>query len=689
MAFSVRKEFHSDLATLLLNEIQYQKSAYYYFLGKPDPWSITDEAPLTAEINSSLEDTRIRTNALYFKKISPNEVTLVTKRYNWVNGRVYAQWDHTKDMSQLNFYCYTVDGNGIFKCLDNNGGSPSTVEPTGKSFLPFRTSDGYLWKYMYTVPSFKRKQFASSNYIPVQRALTDSFYNRGSIEHVGITNAGTGYTSIDETNIVVSGGTTTGSGAVLSIDSFGGPGSITGVSIVSGGSGYTLGARTTVTSLYGFGAEFSLTFTAGVLTDVEIISGGYGYTTGDTVNVVVGGCELFPVISRIDGSVLEVKIINPGAGYLTVPTVNIVASSGTPSGAYPGNPGAILTPIVSNGKVVRVLIPDPGKNYPVDTNTKIIVSGDGTGATFSPVIKDGSIIDVIIDDAGTGYTNISMLVTGAGTGATLVATISASDFVSEQSIVEQTAVRGAIHAIQITEPGEDYSTTTTMLIEGDGSGAAGHVITENGKIIRVVMTSYGSDYTYANVVFSDPNRFDPLGTKVVASGYAIFPPGQGHGADSIVELYADTLAISTRLQSNVELNLVGQDFRQFGLMRNPRNLQTGILYKGISHLSVFEVLFQDTSGLVLDELLQIDSTIFRVIWFDSERVMLQRTSSEVKTPIGELTAVSNNLRSYVCYRVITQPVLDKYSGNLLYVTSENPFVFSEDQGILVKTFIKL
>ena len=689
MAFSIRKEFHSDLATLLLNEIQYQKSSYYYFLGKPEPWSGTDIVPATAEENSTLEDTRIRSNALYFKKISPNEVTLVTKRYTWNEGEVFDQWDHTKDMSQLRFYCYTLDEHGLYKCLDNNGGAPSTVEPTGKSFLPFRTSDGYLWKYMYTVPNFKRKQFASSNYIPVQRALTDSFYNRGSVEHVGVSSNGSGYTSIEETNIVVSGGTTTGSGAVLEITSFGGPGSITGVSIVNGGTGYTLGAKTKVTSLYGVGAEFELTFTAGVLTGVEIVSGGYGYVPGDVIDVVVGGCELFPVISRIDGSILDVKIINPGAGYLTAPTVNVVASSGNPTGAYPGNAGAIIQPIVVDGSVVRILIPDPGKDYPVDTNTKIVVSGDGTGASFSPVVKDGSIIDVIINEAGTGYTNISMRVTGTGSGASLVATISASDFVSEQSVVEQTAVRGAIYSVQITEPGEDYSDSTTMIIEGDGSGAEGTVITENGKIKRVIMTSFGSNYTYATIKFVDPNRFDPLNNKKLATAYAILPPGRGHGADAIVELFADTLAISSRLQTNADLNLIEQDFRQFGLMRNPRNLQTGILYKGISHLSVFEVLFQDTSGLLVDELLQNGSTVFRVIWFDSNRVMLQRTSSELKSPIGELTAVEDNLRSYVCQRVISQPDLDKYSGNLLYVTSENPFIFSEDQGILVKTFIKL
>jgi hypothetical protein len=251
------------------------------------------------------------------------------------------------------------------------------------------------------------------------------------------------------------------------------------------------------------------------------------------------------------------------------------------------------------------------------------------------------------------------------------------------------AVDGAIYLVKMVTNGQDYTSTTTMTIDGDGTGASGHVIVENGQIKQVVMDSYGSGYTFANIKFTDPNRYDPLLTKQIASAYAVLPPRGGHGKDAVIELYADTLAISSRLQADHQLNMIDQDFRQFGIIRNPRNLQTGVLFKGISHLSVFEVLFQSTVGLVVNELLTIGQTTFRVIWFDSERVMLQRTSPKVMTPIGELVAASDSLRTYTCYRVVSQPVLNKYSGNLLYATGENPFVFAENQGVLVKTFIKI
>jgi hypothetical protein len=689
MSSLIRKEFHSDIASLLLNEIQYQKSAFYYFLGKSEAQETEVYAPITPEPNSFLEDTKIRTNALYFKKISPNEVTLVTKRYNWVLGEIYSAWDHSVDNSNNNFYVFTSEDHNVYKCLDNNNGLPSTVEPTGKSFLPFRTSDGYLWKFMYAVPNFKRKQFASSSFLPVQRALTDSFYNRGAIEQVGILNPGSGYTDVPLSNIIVSGGTTTGSGATLSITSFGAAGSITGIDVTTGGSGYTLGAYVVVTSINGRDARIDLDITAGVVTGATITYGGYGYTTGDIATVEVGGASFFPVISRSTHGLVDVITTNPGKGYLTAPTLTLVSSVGTPSGLYPGNASAILEPILVNGMIERVLIRDPGVGYSVDTSTTIVVTGDGTGASVSPVVMDGVIVDVIVENSGSGYTNVKLSVLGAGTGAALSATVAASDYQSEQSIVEQTAVDGAIYLVKMVTNGQDYTSTTTMTIDGDGTGASGHVIVENGQIKQVVMDSYGSGYTFANIKFTDPNRYDPLLTKQIASAYAVLPPRGGHGKDAVIELYADTLAISSRLQADHQLNMIDQDFRQFGIIRNPRNLQTGVLFKGISHLSVFEVLFQSTVGLVVNELLTIGQTTFRVIWFDSERVMLQRTSPKVMTPIGELVAASDSLRTYTCYRVVSQPVLNKYSGNLLYATGENPFVFAENQGVLVKTFIKI
>ena len=47
--------------------------------------------------------------------------------------------------------CVMTDEFYVYQCLHNNNGAASTVKPTGTSPNPFKTSDGYIWKLLYTL----------------------------------------------------------------------------------------------------------------------------------------------------------------------------------------------------------------------------------------------------------------------------------------------------------------------------------------------------------------------------------------------------------------------------------------------------------------------------------------------------------------------------------------------------------
>jgi len=82
------------------------------------------------------------------------------------------------------------------------------------------------------------------------------------------------------------------------------------------------------------------------------------------------------------------------------------------------------------------------------------------------------------------------------------------------------------------------------------------------------MDSYGTDYSYANITFTDSNR--PIAQDAItAAAYAIITPSTGHGWDAITELYGDVLAIATSLQQDDNLNIINQDYRQYGILKNP------------------------------------------------------------------------------------------------------------------------
>lgn len=686
MSYNLRKQFDTALASTFLDDIQYQKSNYYYFLGKLEPWG-DDDRPIDVVQNQTYaDDTLIRNNAAYFKKITPNDVTLVCPRYNWTSGTVYAQWDDTQDMETKVFYVIT-DEDQVYKCLNNNAGAASTVKPTFRPIGAFKTSDGYTWKYMYTVPSFKKSRFTSLGYIPVQKALSDSFYNQGSVESVSITSAGSGYTSAQETYISIS-GTTTGSGAAATFTR-NASGAITFVTITSSGSGYTAGVKITVNSSTGQGAVLTPVIVAGAVTGVTIVNGGFGYQAADTLQFSVGGASLLPVVSRVTGEIVNVLVIDGGIGYTTAPTLTVgVNIPATVDGKYGNNTTAILEAVIDKGSIQRVLIRDPGVNYPTSTDTTITIQGDGVGLQLSPVVYNGELVDVIVENPGYGYTNLILTVNGSGTGAVLRPIISSPDITSDQTIIEQTTVSGAIYAVVMTETGSGYTNTCQVSISGDGTGATATATVSNGAIQKVVMTSWGSGYTYATISFSDVNRNNSFGDFIDATAYAIMPPMNGHGYDAVKELYGKTVAISSSIRTDPLLTRYQQDYRQFGIIARPKNIISNKTSTVDFDFNAYQVTFNNVTNLVVDEVLMNNNMKYRVVFIDGLEVFLQPLHSKIVDPSGTFVAASNPNRSYSMSVISKRPVINKHTGSLLYISNEQPFEFSDTQSLLIKTYIR-
>lgn len=681
MLQTIRSEFHTSLAKSFANEVQLKKANYYFYLGKVSTWGGSD-LPVDASNLSLEEDLAIRDNILYLKKIGPTDVSLVTTRYNWIAGYNYDRWESASSMVGKSFYVVNSE-NRVYKCLDNNNKAASTVEPTGYNYSTISTADGYLWKYMYTIPAFKRSKFMNPLYIPVQLALSDSFYNKGSIESISVDSGGSGYADIQQTSITVANGSMTGAGAAFTIgvDS---SGRIISTHIAAGGSGY-ISAKASISSVNGQGAKLRLNIVAGVLTSIDILSPGVGYSAMDTATVNIGGAVLLPVISRIDGSLLSVKIIESGAGYVTAPTLTLT-SSPLGSGAY-GNAHAIVECVVFGGEIKQVLIKDPGQGYPANTSTTISVSGDGTGAELLPVVYNGAIIDVVTENSGSGYTFANLLVIGSGTGASLSATVGNSDYFSDQSVVEQTATPGAIYAVQVTNGGVNYTAAATVTITGDGVGATANATVVNGVVVDIKMTNFGSGYTRATVTVTDVTRLDIAGQQNCVASIVKNPYG-GHGHNAVEELNASTVSISYALRSDAKLNALAQDYRQYGILKNPTALSTGKFVTADSEIIAYAVTLSSVVGLSKDAVVKSGIYTYRVVDIAGTTVHLQPMGEAYSQPSNSITT-ENGSSSYSVLAVLSAPASNKYSGSLLMLSNEVPFEFTSEQGIAFKTYIKL
>ena len=234
-------------------------TAYYLFIGRPQSWS-TDVDVQGNSINEGTDTTPPTPNddisteyysydeLLGAKKITTSDITNVIQRRTWVSGTTYDMYEHNISSSNAaasgatnifdsNFYVIN-SANNVYKVIENDGATASTVEPTATSTAIFSTADGYRWKFMYSLTTSEATNFTTTDFIPVS---TDSTVSAAAVD-----------------------------------------GALDTILVVAGGSGYTLSSGTTITNIPirgdGSGGVASVTITGGAVSAATVTTAGTGYT---------------------------------------------------------------------------------------------------------------------------------------------------------------------------------------------------------------------------------------------------------------------------------------------------------------------------------------------------------------------------------------------------------------------------
>ena len=213
----------------------------------------SDTAPLTPGDNRNAQSFPFD-DLLAAKRITASDVTFAIPRRNWVSGTTYDIYRHdygeritgttsaqtsnsgATTLHDANFYVLTTARN-VYKCLDNDGDTASTVEPTGTSTTVQTLADGYKWKYMYTLSASQQSNFLSTDFMAVETNSTvSSAAVDGAIDIIRIKTPGSGGADGTHTNIDIRGD---GSGGKCSVTVAGGV--VTAVTVTTAGTGYTFG----------------------------------------------------------------------------------------------------------------------------------------------------------------------------------------------------------------------------------------------------------------------------------------------------------------------------------------------------------------------------------------------------------------------------------------------------------------
>ena len=261
MSSLITKNFKVLLAKQLYNLLDLTANSYlpttrrsymYAFIGKQLPWNAGTEVPVVPTETDAVMNDYYRYGILA-KQLSYTNASLVVDRNNWTANTHYNTYE-----SNTNFYVLNSKDQ-VFKCLANNSSSISTDEPTltlSTTSLeePYvLTSDGYKWKYLYTVSSVQKQKFLTDDWMPV-------VYNKfvraaavpGGIDIVTITNSGNNYTNGTTQGIISIDGD--GTGAILKANVTGGH--VVNVIIQDRGTQYTYAdlTFTDITGGVGIGA---------------------------------------------------------------------------------------------------------------------------------------------------------------------------------------------------------------------------------------------------------------------------------------------------------------------------------------------------------------------------------------------------------------------------------------------------
>lgn len=278
MVAIITTDFKKQIIQAIYDDVTDSAERYFIGIGRSEDWDSADLPPTPINSLRNIRNARLSLQSIK----SAEDVSFVVPRTNWVSGTIYNAWNDNIDRYPSPSYYVLTSDNGVYLCLEQGKNSfgnavPSTVQPTGASTKAFTTSDGYRWKFLYTITALNASKFLTANYLPVQLVdFVDSSSSALDIEQKGIQDAAI-------------------------------PGQISSIRILSGGTGYTSAPTISIIG-NGTGATATAVISGGAIVKIQMNNDssamGSGYTYAEAV--LNGGgfttpAQILPILSPFSG----------------------------------------------------------------------------------------------------------------------------------------------------------------------------------------------------------------------------------------------------------------------------------------------------------------------------------------------------------------------------------------------------
>lgn len=477
-----------------INALIESQPAYFIFIGRHTPFD-DESIPPTVVDNIQTTFVDVYDQMLYSKAVEVDSVSFMIPRRDWTSNTVYNQYSHqSSGLFDTSFYVNVDSGSGhdVFKCLSNAGGANSTSSPdlaqTSASDDIYETSDGYQWKYMYTVTNAQFTKFATQDYIPiVVNANVVANAVSGSIDFIPVSYRGSNYDSF--TNGAFQAVTVAGNTQVFEIQSS-----------ASANSNFYNGCAIKIASGTGAGQQRTVqNYIVGGSTRQVVIDAPFTVspTTSSTYEIspnvlVVGDGTGFvgrALVNSTSNSIYKIDITQRGNSY-THGTLTFVGNTGGITNTAIANP--IISPRGGHGSNAAEEL---GAHYMGLSVTFNTADATASGKVFD--VNDFRVVGVISNPL---LANVEMTYTGS------VGTFTVGEQVSQGNTLASGQITFAnTTTIRVTDASTVASflsgNSTYGIITGANTGTTAQVVSvrNNGSANLSANVSYTNQTTVLNV----------------------------------------------------------------------------------------------------------------------------------------------------------------------------------------------
>ena len=266
----------------------------------------------------------------------------------------------------------------------------------------------------------------------------------------------------------------------------------------------------------------------------------------------------------------------------------------------------------------------------------------------------------------------------------------------KQEAVQNASVSGQILNLVVTDGGAGYTSLPTITITGTGSGAAvvPTIDSATGRLVRLRMTDssngdisgHGSGYTRALVSITGG------GATLNATARAVLGPDSGLGKDPREDLKSTAIMFHSELLGTDSDLIVNQDFRQVGLIRDPRtSLGAGFVQTTGNALKSM-TLSSIVTNFTVDKIIEGQTTNAKAFIdeIDSDQIFYHQsnTTGFLAFQDGELIQETNGAGDGVVDSALRLPEVDPETGAILFIDNRKPVSRAEAQNEDIKVVVQ-